>query len=1196
MNSMCCFAGRPESNQQQVHKVKFFKDERETNNAIVTSKYRPWLFLPQNIWEQFHNLANVYFLVVMLLQCVPQISITSGKPTIMLPLSFVLFVAAVKDYWEDHKRKVADRNENEKKVKRIVEGGGEEDIRWHAVHAGNLLRVQRDGFVPADMLLVESSEADGTCSVETMNLDGETNLKQKASALPPGQYRTSKAQLHFEPPSSELYEFKGAMVEGDQPPAGVSINNLVLRGCSVRQTEWIIGLVVYCGHDTRIMRNMQAARFKHSELDITMNKIMILVFASLLVLCMFGGIVYAYWETTRAEHFWFLMLEDNQRVPVFQTFLEKAGTWLLQMNNMVPISLVVTITSVKFVQGKFISWDMLMSKTMKGVDNNEIRKFAEVHTSQVLESLGQLTHVFSDKTGTLTCNEMLYKCCSVAGKVYGLAELGTSPSIKEGAPSGGGDPHVDFSDSQMYLDDLSKGKEQELMMGFLLCHALCHNVTIDTSCGEGRPSAPDFQHPEENCAYLASSPDELALVSMARELGLGFRGAKAIDGKTHYILQVREPRLEEALGKVCSKYSQTQSSPGGKRGWLEIEILDICEFDNDRKRMSVVVRYPNQRIYMLLKGADTSVLKILPTGTTETIEDHLKRFARTGLRTLCLAQHELQEQDWQDWHSKYESALAAVSEDRAEQVSKLATELETRAGLKILGATAIEDRLQDLVPETIEHLRQAGIVVWVLTGDKIETAISIGKSCRLLTGLAIEVIDQTTPEEIKRAIESLFPAHDECKKPGGRVVPDTAITIPGATLAVILGSEELSKTFYKVAKDCKSILCCRVSPKQKADVVQLAKGLHEKMTGERPVTLAIGDGANDVAMINQAHVGVGLSGKEGAQAARVADFALSEFRFLQRLVFVHGRESNRKNSVLVGYNFYKNMLLVLPPYMYGAISAFCGQPIYDQLLYQAYNIFFTSLPIVVYALFDRPVVDLTDLENDPSSYCYGQQKKYFSLSVFLRWLLAAFLQAALLTGIALCVLSGRRGPDGIPPFGLWATGSVIFAWVVLGVNLTILTRCKAIFFLTIISIVGSVLFHGMMMYVLELAVQTPNLAGTFSLLYGYKCRQFVSASVLFVAVFLLVGEPILRCVEEPLESRSRGNYQELSNKSEQDDEGPRRASPPQRRIRSDGVGPDLECTLARDRDNQKGRRKSFDWYAETSPDSKMERAGLLEPV
>jgi phospholipid-transporting ATPase len=1061
-----------------------------TSNEVHTSKYTWYTFVPLNLYEQFHNRANVYFLFVAVLQMVPSISITSGRPLLLMPLGFVLLVGAARDLFEDEKRKAADRAENEREVLQFSnESGALSTIKWRTVRPGHILRIRRGELVPADAVLIGSSAPHNGCAVETANLDGETDHKPKATALPQASsWEAAKEyRLEFEPPSADLYEFKGAFLKEGDPRVGVGINSLLLRGCTLQQVDWADCLVCYCGHETRVYKNQQRARFKASQLDTEMNAVIMVIFVVQLLLCTAFGISYALWEKQHFNELWYLMPgsdDENHHAGLVLSAVEKALTWLLQLNNMVPISLMVMMTTVKFLQGKLLQCDNACFDAARG-------KPAEVHTCQVLESLGQVTHIFSDKTGTLTCNQMVYKACAIDGEVYGVSDkANASEENLSGAPRS----HVDFAGRAALLRDLEKAiaagdkSRQAILANFLLCQALCHTVSIQgDSPDDARPSgAPPI--------YVASSPDELALVWAAYDVGLAYQGqlVKTIS------LEIREDKLLAPLAAACGSDSTTMSSKP-----LEVELLEVCEFDNVRKRMTVVVRYPNGRKMMLMKGADSSVLPSLTPNQQQQSEAQLDQFATTGLRTLCLAYRELSEAEHAAWSAEYAAAMASISEDKAEKVYDLACKLETAPGLVLLGVTAIEDRLQDGVPQTLEFIRHAGITVWVLTGDKLETAISVGRSCRLLTKRMTNT-QLSTWSDVTDALMN----HES----GRTGASDRAITITGAALGEILRSDpNLKRRFYSMARGCKTVICCRVSPKQKADVVEIVKELHELEAGQKPVTLAIGDGANDVAMIMAAHVGVGLSGKEGAQAARTADFAMGQFQFLRRLIFVHGRESYRRNSILVSYNFYKNMVLCLPPAFICPFMAFSGQPFYEQVLYQFYNVAFTFWPCVFFALFDRPVQNLKELEQDVEWYTPALQKQFFGLVVFIRWIVAAILQGAFIPWVAFLAFGASGKPNNDAPSAadsLWLSGTATFFWVVLGVNLTLLLRLTSVIAINVGMIVFSVLCFPAAVFVLGM-LGNPYLRGIFDMLFGGHSLRFLLATLLVVVCFLGLGEPFI---------------------------------------------------------------------------------------
>uniref|UniRef100_A0A7S4QNF9 Phospholipid-transporting ATPase n=1 Tax=Alexandrium monilatum TaxID=311494 RepID=A0A7S4QNF9_9DINO len=708
----------------------------------------------------------------------------------------------------------------------------------------------------------------------------------------------------------------------------------------------------------------------------------------------------------------------------------------------------------------------------------------------------------------MTQNVMEYKACSIAGRIYGLEEeeeefpkapptassaaagVSVLQSLKEDVEEGragqhdndvqqaiGKVPHVCFR-ADAFRRDLGATEDvgrQAALASFLLCHALCHTVEVEGGEGSNLRGS-RLSRIGTAPLYNGSSPDELALVYMAYAMGLQF--VRFAEGRA--VLRVRDAALSSALEAACG--GPRSQSNGAKSAILDVEVLDVCEFDNNRKRSSIVVRYPDGQLVLLLKGADTSVLPYVRTGVGK-CEEHLSYFAQRGLRTLCLASCYLSQDEYAAWHDRYAQAQALVSSDRAEQVQLMADELETGRPLDLLGATAIEDRLQDNVPETIEQLRAAGICVWVLTGDKVETAISIALSCRLLTPEMENIlIEDPSPEAVDRDLAYAL----RCESP--------ALTVAGAALSTALASEDRQLRFLEAAVRCRSVVCCRVSPKQKADVVQLVKVHKAEST-----TLSIGDGANDVSMIVAAHVGVGISGKEGAQAAYTADFAISEFRYLRRLLFVHGRESYRRMSVVIAYNFYKNMLLVTPTLLFAPLSGFTGQNVFFPWLCQLYNVLYTHVAVCVYGIFDRQRADLDDLEVDSREYA----RRQFSPPRAFAWIFASWLQATVIYTVAAVVFDGGYLEGGQGLADLNSIGFIRFLWVVLCANITMAMRHTSwLFGIMVPAYAVNIGAAFVSVWAIDRAVVLD--------LLGANLPRFLLATVLVIITSTLIGEAVIR--------------------------------------------------------------------------------------
>jgi phospholipid-transporting ATPase len=426
---------------------------------------------------------------------------------------------------------------------------------------------------------------------------------------------------------------------------------------------------------------------------------------------------------------------------------------------------------------------------------------------------------------------------------------------------------VGVHDFKRLKENLETHESAILIHHFLALLSTCHTVIPERTDEKGGA-----------IKYQAASPDEGALVEGAVMMG--------------YQFTARKPRAVQITVKGVE---------------YEYELLAVCEFNSTRKRMSTIFRCPDGKIRCYCKGADTVILERLG-GNNPNVDitlQHLEEYASEGLRTLCLAMREIPEQEFQEWWQVFDKAQTTISGSRAEELDKAAEILERN--FTLLGATAIEDRLQDGVPETIHTLQEAGIKVWVLTGDRQETAINIGMSCKLISeDMTLLIVNEEnavmTRDNIQKKLDAIRTQGD------GTIAMDTlALVIDGKSLTYAL-EKELEKNFLDLAVMCKAVICCRVSPLQKALVVKLVKR-HLKA-----ILLAIGDGANDVSMIQAAHIGVGISGMEGLQAARSADVAIGQFRYLRKLLLVHGAWSYQRVSKVVLYSFYKNITLYMTPF------------------------------------------------------------------------------------------------------------------------------------------------------------------------------------------------------------------------------------------------------------------------------------------
>ncbi|KAI9009433.1 hypothetical protein BC832DRAFT_608554 [Gaertneriomyces semiglobifer] len=952
------------------------------HNGISTAKYNVLSFLPKFLFEQFSRYANLFFLFTGIIQQIPGLSPTSRYGT-LIPLGIVLLASAFKELVEDTKRHRQDAEVNARYVK-ALSGSTFVPKRWRDVVVGDIVRIENSEFFPADLILLSSSEPDALCYIETSNLDGETNLKIRQGITETAEVLTPEAagRLHgmlqicvikSELPNNSLYTYEGTLTLSTKSGAlPLSPQQLLLRGAQLRNTRWVYAIVVFTGHETKLMRNATAAPIKRTKVERMVNTQIIYLFMILLgmsLFCSVGALVRSRYGFESLV----LLNEENRWVRFAQNIL----TYIILFNNLIPLSLIVTMEFVKYVLGDLINSDLDMY-------HSESDTHAVARTSSLVEELGQVDYVFSDKTGTLTRNVMEFKMASVAGRGY--SEVVTDEKRARIDETG---REVGYHSFEVLKQHAKSGKHAELVKEFVTLLAVCHTVIPEVS--EENP---------DQITYQASSPDEAALVKGAQLLGATFH--------------TRRPK------SVTIAYEGVDE---------EYEILNVNEFNSTRKRMSVLVRSPQGEVKLYVKGADTVILERLGTQLfVEETTQLLEEYATEGLRTLCIACRTIPDAEYAQWARIYDQAATTVN-NRQTALDSAAELIEK--DLRLLGATAIEDKLQDGVPETIHTLGEAGIKVWVLTGDRQETAINIGYSCRLLnveTTLMVcnEGTHMETKAWVRNKLEAVRSGMGLVNPSKGMDVEPLALVIDGRTLDFAL-EDDIKLDFLELATLCRSVVCCRVSPLQKALVVKLVR---KNVTGS--ITLAIGDGANDVGMIQAAHVGVGISGQEGLQAARSADFSIAQFRYLRKLILVHGGWAYSRMSKMILYSYYKNICLYMIQFWFAIDNGFSGQTLFETWSsVSSYNVLWAVAQPIAIGIFDQHL-SARMLDRYPQLYRLGQLSTFYNHRVFLGWLINSFFHSAIIYYCWRAIWTGSGGmyigAQGITGDN-WAWGACVFAGV-----------------------------------------------------------------------------------------------------------------------------------------------------------------------
>jgi phospholipid-transporting ATPase len=727
------------------------------DNHISTAKYNFATFLPKFLYEQFSKYANLFFLFTAAIQQIPGISPTNPYTTIV-PLLIVLMVSAIKEIIEDLRRKRSDKGLNHSRA-RVLKGSAFQDTRWVNIAVGDIVRVESEEPIPADLVLLATSEPEGLCYIETANLDGETNLKIK-QAIPETADLVSYAELSrlggrisSEQPNSSLYTYEGSLTMqtgGGEKELPLNPDQLLLRGATLRNTPWVHGVVVFTGHETKLMRNATATPIKRTAVERMVNLQVLILCGVLVVLSLISSVGDLIVRSTAAARLTYLYY--GKATAAKQFFSDILTYWVLY-SNLVPISLFVTIEIVKYCQAFLIDADL-------DIYYEKTDTPANCRTSSLVEELGQVEYIFSDKTGTLTCNQMEFRQCSIKGIQY----ADEVPEDRRAAMQDGIEVGIQTFDR---LRENRKTRDDGAFLHhFLELLAICHTVIPEK----------DDQNPG-NIKYQAASPDEGALVEGAVPLGYQF-----VNRKPRFV----GIRID---GVEC-----------------EYELLAVCEFNSTRKRMSTIFKCPDGKIRCYCKGADTVILERLAKDdpNVEITLRHLEEYATEGLRTLCLAMKEVPDDEFREWIQVHNKAATTVSGSRAEELDKAAEIIEH--GFTLLGATAIEDKLQDGVPETIHTLQVAGIKVWVLTGDRQETAINIGMSCKLISeDMTLLIINEdnheATRDNISRKLAAIRTTSDIATE-----MDNLALVIDGKSLTYAL-ERDMEKSFLDLAVMCKAVIC-----------------------------------------------------------------------------------------------------------------------------------------------------------------------------------------------------------------------------------------------------------------------------------------------------------------------------------------------------------------------------------------------------
>uniref|UniRef100_A0A3Q3K2N5 Phospholipid-transporting ATPase n=1 Tax=Monopterus albus TaxID=43700 RepID=A0A3Q3K2N5_MONAL len=611
-----------------------------------------------------------------------------------------------------------------------------------------------------------------------------------------------------------------------------------------------------------------------------------------------------------------------------------AGRWYLQIfrflllfSHIVPISLRVNLDMGKMVFSWMIKKDSKIPGTV-------------VRASTIPEQLGRISYLLTDKTGTLTQNEMVFRRLHLGTVAYGMDSM---DEVQSHVFSAYTQPTHDLPASRAPAATKVRKTISSRVHEAVKAIALVHNVTPVYESNGVTDQAEAEQHYEDTCrVYQASSPDEVSLVQWTESVGL------TLVGRDQSSMQLRTP-----AGQI-----------------LNFTILQIFPFTYESKRMGIIVRDDSTgEITFYMKGADVVMAGIVQYN--DWLEEECGNMAREGLRVLVVSKKSLTEEQYQDFEARYIQAKLSVH-DRSLKVATVIESLEME--MELLCLTGVEDQLQTDVRPTLEILRNAGIKVWMLTGDKLETATCTAKNAHLIT--------RTQDIHIFRSVTTRGEAHLELN--AFRRKHDCALVISGDSLEVCLKYYEYE--FMELACQCPAVVCCRCTPTQKAQIVRLL----QERTGK--LTCAVGDGGNDVSMIQEADCGVGVEGKEGKQASLAADFSVTQFKHLGRLLMVHGRNSYKRSAALSQFVIHRSLCISTMQVEHNYMVPFV--PLYQGFLIIGYSTIYTMFPVFSLVL-DKDVKSEVAMLY-PELYKDLLKGRPLSYKTFLIWVIISIYQGSII--------------------------------------------------------------------------------------------------------------------------------------------------------------------------------------------------------
>lgn len=1004
------------------------------DNRVINSKYTILSFLPLILITHLSRFMNLYFIIIGVLQLFKSISPVNPLTT-WAPIVVIFAITFIREGIDDYHHHLQDNEINSRQYV-VIRDGHSQRVKSKDITVGDIVVVDRDRECPCDMVILHSTDQSGVAYIETSNLDGETNLKEirairEFQELGYEGLKRSTIYIKCRPPSADIYTFIGSgyIDSVDSQSYQMDKNQFMQSGVFIKSVDQVYGIACYTGNKTKLGLNSNPPPVKWTQIERFIDKCSIIIFISQIILAIIYGSIANWQKDQLKKSNPYLRLDIKNAT---QAIILYARCYLLT-SVMIPISLKVTLDICKYIYATWIRNDFQMY-------DEKTHTRVHVNNTSVIEDLGAIEYIFTDKTGTLTQNEMILQKIGINSQFYGYnncdeiykdptffatmkmcdpseVEIPTSALSIRGKKATSWRITTNYSTtklpnpirnktqrgkskgdnannnnnnnnsntnsnntnnsnnndsnnnnnsntydndngekkrkvSEFDLDKNNEEAEEKLrarnnLLLFILNLCLCHSIKINDEDGVK--------------IFEGVSSDEVSFLQGMDRLG--------IDIKTEY-------NYNSGFMNISIHSTTLEIDP------TTFEILDTFPFSYTRRRMSVIAKeMKTGKMYLFSKGAHESIEKQC-SEKYDMFNEQVESFSYLGLRVMAFSYKEIDQAEYDRYRSNFnEINRTAQLEERESRIENLDQSFE--GGQILLGCTAIEDKLQENTAQTIEMLRNAGIKIWMVTGDVEGTSLKIARTTKLLDPNS-ELINITkeginlSSSELLNTIQGYV---DSNMKPYSLLIHGDSPRMDDFLTAY-------RPQFSKLTSQASCVICCRTTPKRKAQYVELIQQL-------KKITLAVGDGGNDVFMIRSAHIGVGIMGKEGRQAASASDFGISNFQSLQRLILIHGRFSFYRTSWLTQFCFYKSIMLSLVQVLFMFWNGYSGASLFNDFNLMCYNAIFTLLPVIFF-LFDKDVEEETVFIY-PFLYSDTRLRVFCNSRTMFWWIMRAIYQAVVVT-------------------------------------------------------------------------------------------------------------------------------------------------------------------------------------------------------